>query len=156
MAYTVKVDGIEVTASTPAEAAALVAELRKVQIATEGRSKSSEKSLQDFQGFGNGLSMTLTELNPATAGTALKFLKAIRAGSQSGGVQAEALMSVLAITAPKAIGSKSAAVNKVITNLGLKPKTVYINPRTAAGRIWKGGRNLDHAIQLLEQRLAAH
>lgn len=158
MGYTIKIGEFEVTADTPADAAALLRELRKSepQVAPAAVKPAEKPNLQAFQGTGNGLSAALAEFDPNAADTALKFLKAIRAAGQSGGIQAKAMMEVLGVTAPKAIGSKSAAVNKTISRLGLKPKAVYLNPRTPDGRIWKPGRKMGEAIQLLEERLAAH
>lgn len=151
MSYTIKIDGFEVTAATPADAAALLRELRKTE--TQAPKAQEKPSLQAFHG--NGLSASLAEFDPNAADTALKFLKAIRTG-QTVGIHARVLMDALGVTVPKAIGSKSAAVNKTITRLGLKPKTVYSNPRTADGRVWKPGRKMGEAIQMLEERLAAH
>jgi hypothetical protein len=146
MSYTIKIDGYEVTAATPADAAALLRELRKPE-GTVTPPKSTEKPiLQAFHG--NGLSAALAEFDPNAADTALKFLKAIR---QSGELEAKGLMQVLGVTAPKAIGSKSATVNKTLTRLGLKPKAVYNNPRTPEGRVWKPGRKMGEAIQLLTE-----
>jgi len=95
-------------------------------------------------------------LDPATAQMALKFLKAIRDGGATGGIQSEAVMGAFGVTAPKAIGSKSGAVNTLLTDaLGMRLKSVYVNPKTPNGRFWKPGKKIDEAIYALEQRLAA-
>lgn len=85
---------------------------------------------------------------------ALSFLTTIRDAGQSG-AHTDAMMKSLGITAPKALGGRSAIINRVIEDIGYAQTQVYDNKRTAAGRIWKPRKHLQDAIKALQDHLAA-
>jgi hypothetical protein len=159
--YTINYDGIEITASSPADAAALVRELKSGKssqngqlLPAEGKSQGSSSRTQQVIMIGSD--DDLDPISPENTRMALEFLKAIRDGAAIGGIQAAVLVKVLGVSAPKAIGSKSATINKLIKRIGLGVEKVYTNPKTASGRIWRPGRKMNYAIDLIEQRLANH
>lgn len=148
---TFKIDGIEISASTVADAVELIRELKKVKPAdAEAPSKSGGNGHQVLL---IGSEEDFASIDADNAKMALDFLNTIRDG---GSVPAGTLMKMFGVTAPKGLGSKSATVNKVIKAVGLKPTTVYKNPKTSEGRTWKPARRMADAIQLLEKRLAQH
>ena len=150
MAITLKFDGIEYFVSTPAEAAELTRELKKgAAIVAPAAHEKPSKQANSRQ---NGSEI---EIDPDVAARALKFLKAIRDGSDEG-VQSDVMMTVFGVRHAKAIGSRSGAVNRLIKDMGFRLNSVYKNPRTPNGRVWRSGRSMAHAISTIEQRLAAH
>lgn len=150
MAYTLKINGFDVEASTAAEAAALLRELQHgPKPAPPSAPAIVEKTPQIPAGNG-----AMSDLDPASSESALKFLRTIR--DSGTGIEADRLMSALGVTKPKGIGSKSASVNRVLKAVGLKPRFVYSNPRGPTGRIWKPAKRMGEAIQLLEQRSTTH
>jgi hypothetical protein len=158
MAINIIVNGFEVSVSDPTEAAALLGALKKAGETAAINSKPAEApALPPTAVNGSSSSAELADINTGTAQMALRFLKAIRDGGASGGIQSDAVMTALGVTVAKAIGSKSAAINTLIKDgLGMRPKSAYVNPKTKEGRFWKPGRQIGNAIQQLEQRLAAH
>jgi hypothetical protein len=158
--YTIKVDGIEITAASAADAVALVRELKGGKSSQNGQAPPiAEKPPQENprqQVLLAGSADDLDPISPENTRMSLEFLKAIRDGADSGGIMAPVLVKLLGVSAPKAIGSKSATVNKVIKRTGLSVTKVYVNPKTPSGRIWRPGRKMNEAIHLIEQRLAHH
>jgi len=159
--FTIKVNGYEVSASTPADAAELLRELSKGGKASDILPPMNAAQKDLFQKNPRKTGTTsiiggdeLEPMKPEQASMTLEFLKAIRDGGATG-VTAPVLMKVLGVTAPKAIGSKSATINKIIKQVGLADSRVYTNPKTANGRIWRPARRMNEAIQLIEKRLDA-
>jgi hypothetical protein len=152
---TFKIDGIEISASSVADALELIRELKKNPLAAEEKQAPPNKATHN--GHGGVITgkdhVNFAAIDADNAKMALNFLSTIRDG---GNVEAGPLMKVLGVTAPKGLGSKSAAVNKVIKAVGLKPAAVYKNPKTHEGRIWRPARRMREAIQLLEQKLDQH
>lgn len=165
MSIKMVVDGIEITAESAADAVALLKELRPKTSA-----KQQDESVQEIllvhaprkakRPSGKPKRNPRTpEPAPVTVPdwappSTLKFLSAIRDGG-SAGTESEAVMKALGVTKPKAIGSRSATINRVLEQLGFKPAQVYGNDRTANGRVWKPRRLMQDAIAALEKRLAA-
>lgn len=152
MSITVQIDAnIQVICSTPAEAVAVVRELRgnavfAAPVVSQPLPLSEQRT--------NGSSQT-HEFDSDVLNATHRFLKTIR--ENPGGVQKDAIMTVLGVSHPKAIGSKSVPINKLIGNLGFRQlSSVYKNPKTPTGRIWRPGKQLNAALQLVEQKLAAH
>jgi hypothetical protein len=96
--------------------------------------------------------LMLVKASDETWSAAHRFLRAIRDHRETG-IQAEGLMPVFGVTKPKALGSRSGPVNKLIRDLGFSVGRVYKNPRTATGRLWKPGPKIKEVIELIEQRL---
>jgi len=158
MTIKINIDGYEVTVSDPAEAAALLHALKKqpekpvIPAIHEQRVAIETPAVPMIEDQPRG-----ADFDSEAALTALRFLKTVRDGQANGGVQSNAIMSALGVTKPKAIGSKSASINKLIKSLGFSVSAVYVNPRSPdIGRIWKPRRNMAQAIAQIEQRLAAH
>ena len=87
--------------------------------------------------------------------TAIDFLKLIAEYGMSG-VKLDAIMKILRVDHPKAVGSKSAAINRKIEEYGFDPDDVYTNPRDSTGdRSWRPGPALKEAINALEGRKRA-
>jgi len=150
---TFKIDGIEISASSVADAAELIRELKKDRSADEAKPEPPKIERNGHRVLVVGNEEDFAAIDADNGKMALNFLSTIRDG---GNVPAATLMKVFGVTAPKALGSKSATVNKVIKAVGLKPGMVYKNPKTQEGRTWKPGRRMGDAIQLIEKRLAQH
>jgi hypothetical protein len=158
MSFTIHVDDIQVTVTSLSEAAALIRELRvgKRVAAVEAKPLVSPEperpaALAPAPAPTNG---SIEPIDLALGNTAVRFLKVIR--ENPNGVQADTVMPTLGVTKAKAIGSRSGPINRLLTDLGFKPKAVYRNPRSATGRIWQPGKQLQNAISAIEQRLGAH
>jgi hypothetical protein len=150
-------DGFELIASSPEEAAALYAAVRKTGGAASSQSHPAPVNQPAARPSGAmAAAESVTPIDPETAGTALRFLKAVRDGASGGGLKAEALLPVFGVDKPQGIGNKSARVNSLLKDsLGLKVESVYSNPKTPTGRVWTPGKHLSRAIDLIEQRLGA-
>jgi hypothetical protein len=154
------INGQEVSVQDVSTAAAIILEIQKQQAASaNGAAKTPSIKAEPppkEQPVAPATAPLRADFDSEGAQVALKFLKTIREGS-SDGIASEALMEVFGVSKKKAIGSRSAGVNKVLISLGLNVKAVYKNPRTATGqRAWKPGRQMNNAIAMIEQRLAAH
>jgi hypothetical protein len=151
-------DGFEFIASSPEEAVALYTAVRKTGGAASGDSSST--SAQQPTGRANGSASAAeaeTPIDPDTATLAMRFLKVVRDGASSGGVNADALLPVFGVDKPQGIGNKAGRVNALLRDsLNLKVENVYSNPKTPTGRVWTPGKHLNRAIELIEQRLAPH
>jgi len=87
--------------------------------------------------------------------SALNFLTAVRdAGTR--GLSAEGVRDALGVAHVKAIGTKASVVNKMLAEFALRRNSVYTNDRTANGRLWKPGKNVNIALEELQKRSAAH
>lgn len=86
--------------------------------------------------------------------SALKFLVAVRNAGPSG-ADSEAMMKALGVTKPKALGGRSAIINRLIEDTGFAQGQVYDNRRTSAGRFWKPRKHLPEAIAAIQNRLSA-
>lgn len=124
------IHGIEITASTAVEAAALIRELAP---AVPPRPLTTQR---------------LEPVNGTVAGGILGFLTMIsEAGSD--GVVSEDLMQVLHTRHAKGVGGKIAGINNELKAMGYTPKDVYRKSRTAAGRVWKTGPKMREALAAL-------
>jgi len=85
---------------------------------------------------------------------AFKFLSAIRDAGQSG-ADSETMMKALGIDQPKALGGRSAIINRFIESTGHTQAQVYDNKRTSAGRFWKPRKHLGDVIDVISDGLAA-
>lgn len=80
----------------------------------------------------------------------LRFLTVIRDHTLSGGATVEQIMEVLGASHPKGVGSKAAAINKLLNESGFETPEVYTNPRDPNGvRWWKAGPKMEDAISEL-------
>jgi hypothetical protein len=145
-------DGMEFEAATAAEAAELYRQLRNASTVPPPSAARAPIIHANKQ--------PRTEDEPEgsfpdwTPIAAIAFLKAIRdAGPQGAG--SGTMMAALGITMPKALGGRSAIINRLIVDCGLNPSQVYDNKRTGQGRFWKMKRHLPDAISAIEKRLAA-
>lgn len=151
MSITIKVGKFDVTVSNAAEAAALLRELES----TENKATAENPKPSIHSQEAEDHKADATSFDPAIATMTLRFLKAIRDGGSSG-VQSEAIMKALEVERPKAVGSRSAAVNRLLKGLQFSPGKVYDNPKTFNGRIWTPKKQMQAAITALEQRMGAH
>ena len=152
------INGQKVELASLEDAAALLGAMNKAQeVAAPGAKPAAAVTPEVPKTANGGSSEEVREgdLDPRAIQMALSFLKAIREGGSKGGIESDAVMAAMGVTAKKAIGSKSGKVNGLLESLGMRQKSVYNNPKTAAGRFWKPGKKIDEAIQRLEQRLAA-
>jgi hypothetical protein len=153
MSIKFSVDGIEFTADTAAEAAAMLRELRMhrgVSSTLAGRRGRAGAAPRGDHAPGE-----LKAEFPAWAhGAALKFLTTIRDGG-SKGIGSTLVMKALDTTKPKAIGGRSAIINRLLQELGFSPSQVYDNSRTPIGRVWAPKKQIGVAIDKLQQDLAA-
>lgn len=93
---------------------------------------------------------------PSTTGLdslALRFLKLVRDHTASGGASVDQVMQVLGATHPKGVGSKTAQINKFITDTTkIELSEIYTNDRDPLGaRWWKAGPKMTEAIAALSQ-----
>lgn len=97
---------------------------------------------------------TITESSP-THKTTLKFLRLIEDHRLTGAKTGD-IMPVIGATKPKGVGSKSAAVNRVLAAHGFSEiDEVYTNQRDVFGeRLWKPGPAMGAAIDAIERGLA--
>jgi hypothetical protein len=149
--FTVK--GLDISVSSAAEAAALIRELAdesspprrtpiKARAQRTGQFKSRNRQLPlPTSPQANGFHV---------AKMASEFLTAIDRGPE-GGVDGEAMAKVLGVSHGKGIGSRAAAINILLRQLGFSRTEVYQNDRTSAGRLWKPGPKLDQAITAVKQ-----
>lgn len=168
MSIKMVVDGIEITAESAADAVALLKELRPKTSAKQQDESVQEILLVHAPRKAKRTNSAKFKRNPSPRApepatvtvpdwappSTLKFLTAIRDGGTAG-TESEAIMKALGVSKPKAIGSRSATINRVLEQLGFKPAQVYGNDRTANGRVWKPRRLMQDAIAALEKRLAA-
>jgi len=137
MPFKLNFRGIEVTANSVSEAAALLRELAEPSGAKIGRPPKPPSPLDMFA-------------PPKDTDIAVAFLRAIaKAGTQ--GAVAEDLMPLLKVKGPKGIGGRSVRINNMITKAGFKLEDVYDNARTAEGRFWRPGPSISAAINALSQ-----
>lgn len=140
MAIKLNVRGIEITVSTTAEAAALIRDLTEAQPSKIGRPKAEERAADLFSG------------PTADEKMAHSFLSTI-AVSGSQGVPTEDIMKVLEVDAGRGIGGRCVKINNLLSRLGFNdPKEVYVNPKLAAGRVWRPGPRIHEAIERLKAK----
>lgn len=83
----------------------------------------------------------------------LDFLRAIVAAPPDG-ADSEMMKRALGVTEPKALGGRSAVINRLIESTGFRLHQVYDNTRTAKGRFWKSRKAIDDVIAEIERRIA--
>jgi hypothetical protein len=138
MTVKLNVGGIEVSVADLDEAAAL---LRKLQGGTQQKPAIVANG-HDAEDAG-------VPVDPESAQFALKLLRAIQNAPK--GIKADGIMPLIGVSTPKAIGSKTAALNKIIKDLGFKKQMVYRNPRKPGeGRTWYPGRKIANVIAAIE------
>ena len=152
------VHGIPVTVSSAAEAAQLLRELGAGGGATPAPAAapaSPPAAVAPPRFRQEQESFSLVPVDPTVGALAIRFLKAIRENPD--GIQVDGIMAAIGLDKPKAVGSRSAAINSLLKNLGFKVEAVYRNPRQGkdGGRLWQPARKIGEAISLIEQRLAA-
>lgn len=141
MTITLKIGDIEVTASTPAEAAAVIRELH-----------SSDKGYLN-EGKGSSGVTEIEHIDPEILDRSLKFLEKIKEFSPKG-ADSDKIMMALRVAHPKAVGAKSVAVNKLLTDLGFRKGSVYRSQKKPhQGRLWKAGPSIEKAITTLKREL---
>jgi hypothetical protein len=141
MTVKLNVGGIEVSISDLDEAAAL---LRKLQ--------GSAQVAPQVVANANGHDPAAVTVDAEMAQFSLKMLRAIQNAPK--GIKADGIMPLIGVSSPKAIGSKTAGMNKILRDLGLKQHAVYKNPRKAReGRTWYPGRKIADAIAAIEAAL---
>ena len=139
MSFKFNFQGIDISTSSAAEAAALVRELTAQQPPKVGRPPKNPGLFEDA---------------PANEGdtpaVALSFLTAITKANGDG-ASAEDLMKVLNVEHSKGIGGRSVRINNLLRKLKFEPEEVYTSERLPEGRFWKAGARVDEAIQILKR-----
>jgi hypothetical protein len=153
MGIKIMYEGVQFEASDAAEAAELFRQLRGgpvPSIRVNPPQPATASKGPQYQ------SVLPTEFPDWVAPAALKFLVAIREAPSEGADSATMMKALgLALDQPKALGGRSAMINRLIEDTGLSPSSVYDNKRTGKGRFWKPKRYLSEAIANVEKRLAA-
>lgn len=145
-------DGVEFEAATAAEAAELYRQLRTASAVPTPAAARAAPHVAKPPRADDEPEGSFPDWAP---GAAVAFLKAIRdAGPQ--GADSATMMKALGISLPKALGGRSAIINRLIVDCGLNPTQVYDNKRTGQGRFWKPKKHLPDAISAIEKRVAAH
>lgn len=86
----------------------------------------------------------------AELSSVLKFLKYVHDFGASGSATLQGVMQIMSVDNPKGVGSKSAAINRVLVAHGFKPDEVYVNPRDGSGeRLWRPGSRIREAIEVI-------
>jgi hypothetical protein len=148
MAITLTIDGIPITVASVKTAVALIQGLR--------RATASELPRVELRAERNG--EVLPDMGQRTSDqgtvirTAMKFLMAIRDAPD--GAQTSVIMKALGVTDPRAIGSRTSTINKVLKSLGMTHSSVYYSNRLIDGRLWLPGDQLPSAIGNLRKLLA--
>jgi hypothetical protein len=93
-----------------------------------------------------------TEFPEWVPDSSLKFLTAV-ANAGPHGADSETMMKALGINKPKALGGRSAMINRLIEDTGWPQSQVYDNRRTSAGRFWKARKHLPDALTEIQNRL---
>ena len=123
--------GIEIFASSPQEAAALIRDLTTDQRIVPKSTPAKEE-----------------ERWAAT----LAFLSCIHdAGSR--GAEVGQVMHAMGVRHPKGVGSKTTIVDKCLMELGFTADSVYNNERGAEGRFWRPAPRLAEAIEATRSKL---
>jgi hypothetical protein len=148
--FTVK--GLDISVSSAAEAAALIRELAD-ESSTQRRTPTKPRAQRTGQFKSRNRQLPLE--SPGANGfhvakMASEFLTAIDRGPE-GGIDGEAMAKVLGVAHGKGIGSRAAAINILLRQLGFSRTEVYQNDRTSVGRLWKPGPKLDQAMVAVRQ-----
>ena len=123
--------GIEIFASSPEEAAALIRDLTSGQRVVPKTAPAREED--------------------RWAAT-VAFLSCIHdAGSR--GAEVGQVMHALGVRHPKGVGSKTTIVDKCLMELGFTADSVYNNERGTEGRFWRPAPRLSEAIESVRSRL---
>lgn len=142
MGFKFNVRGIDIVASSAAEAAALVREL------TEQPTPRIGRPLKNPGLFGEAFQAPSAEND--TVAVAVSFLTAITKANGEG-ASAEELMKVLEVDHSKGIGGRSVRINNLLRKYKLEPEEVYTTERKPEGRFWKPGPKLDEALHILKR-----
>ena len=153
MTIKMNIDGIEVSVTDPVEAAALLRALKtKQEIAGE---KPPSAGNQGNGGLTNvhGFPISNKEhIDVEVAAKALHLLKAIRSSREP--LPSNEVMAALGAGSPNAVGGTSKKINNILADLGFRKETVYKNPKRARQpRTWSAGRNIEKAIEAIEERI---
>ena len=145
MSYKFTVHGIEVTASTAAEAAALLRELAP----KPEPAPAKVRILRPVQPTGAETPRMVASAGGVDA--VLSFLEAIYRAPK--GIGTADLMPILGVEHPKGVGSRTALFNGILRQLGFsKPfPEVYSVEKTPSGRVFYPGPELRRAIETLER-----
>jgi hypothetical protein len=123
--------GIEIFASSPEEAAALIRDLTTGQRIVPKSAPAREDERW---------------------ATTLAFLSCIR-DTGSGGAEVNQIMHAMGVRHPKGVGSKSSIVDKCLMERGFSADSVYNNERSAEGRFWRPAPRLSEAIEAVRSKL---
>jgi hypothetical protein len=136
MSIKMTIQGIDIVASSAEEAAALVREFSGL--------KGLRGQVMDFD-------QPTQFADPGPDGQrAIAFLEEIRSAAPDGPTTDD-IMRVLETESTKGVGGRLTRVNKLLAEAGFDPSTVYQNPRTAGGRVWRPGSAIQQAIRKLRE-----
>ena len=136
--FTIK--GVEVTATSAEEAAALIRAL-----SADEQPRREKPKVNGFRSHAVARRVhPKGRFNAATA--AVDVLAAINHGGKEG-IMVDALMPLLHADHPKGVGARLAKINQFLSGLGFDVENVYMNPRTAEGRVWYAGKNIEQALE---------
>lgn len=152
---TINYQGIEITVSSPQEAAAVAKELALSQNATPNKPVSrGDVITATCQSYAPKISSPIqkpfTLSQPASETQQIAdFLQAIVDAGEAG-TTAEALMPILGTQSPKGLGGRMVRVNNIIEACGYDADAVYNNEsRGIQGRIWRAGPMAEHVVGIL-------
>ena len=137
MSIRINFRGIELTVSSPSEAAAVARELAEQPVPKLQRVRVIEEPTL-FAG---------PEPDEQRAVGLLELIK----NAPNGGPGVDDLMKVLQVDSPKGIGGRMVRINNILLRAGMKPEDAYRNPKTADGRVWKPGTRIQEAIDRLRE-----
>jgi hypothetical protein len=117
------------------------------------RGKKRAKVARNVRTHAKKVTEVAKDPNPVEA--AISLLSAIRDAGKTG-IGTEKVTDILGVSQPKAIASKSMGINRLLDDMEFTRRSIYSNDRTANGRVWKPGRNIQAALDELNKLQTAH
>jgi hypothetical protein len=149
MPIQINVDGILVTVSDAAEAAAFVQELRKRPGRRPSTGTAAAAESHDYK----APSTTLTSLvDKKLARSTLDMLRRLQESKNA--LFTDEIMNILGVSSPNAVGGTTKKINNLLEELGIERGMAYRNPKKPKEpRYWLRARETEKAIMALENLL---
>lgn len=135
----INVRGLEVSVSSPGEAAALIRELTEPATPKIGRPPKAEQ----YAFFHDAI-------RPAEDRVAIEFLQVLESAPPAG-PSIEEIMRAVGVTTGRGIGGRMVRINNILLRAGFEPIEVYQNPKGSEGRKWTAGPKLQEALLKLKK-----
>jgi Trp operon repressor len=149
MSIKISLHGIEVEASTAAEALEIIRGMTNLKDWPPSVVPPKAKSAHQVN------TATLFLLDPDELRMANRFLEALKKAGPDG-VSTDTVAMAVGVDHPKAVGGRMARINNLLEAFQLDQRNIYSNLKTANGRIWKPRRGIDSAISQISQQLAVY